>query len=118
MRTPKPILERRRSVRLIQALPFKIGHKDYEIEAETVNISASGAMCRINRDIPLMTQLRIGLCLPDGQGRKRRIEIKGVTVRKELDALSGKFMVAIFFSDMKSTDQQTLKEYIDRRLSS
>ena len=36
MRTPKPVLDRRRGIRIAEKLPFKIGLENYETEAVTV----------------------------------------------------------------------------------
>ena len=115
MKTPKRILERRRSVRLVEALSFKIGHEGYEIEAMTANISGHGAMCLIDRDIPLMTQLKVVLMLP-GSGTAKSIHATGVVVRKDPNLEGDKFFIAVYFSSIKPMDQKTLNDYIERRL--
>jgi c-di-GMP-binding flagellar brake protein YcgR len=118
MKIPKKILERRRSIRIEESLPFRIGHRDYEIRAETVNVSAHGAMCLLDRSVPLMTQLEIGLCLPglpDSEPKERKISIKGIVVRRAQDPSTGKFAVAIFFSEIKPADEKALQNYIHRR---
>ncbi len=120
MLTPKKILERRGSARIVESLPFKIGHDGYEIEAETVNLSSTGAMCVTDRKLPLMTQLNIGLSLPSANGNGktglRQIKIKGVVVRSEKNPLADKYSIGIFFSDMKEADRKILDEFIERRL--
>jgi c-di-GMP-binding flagellar brake protein YcgR len=105
-------MDRRRSIRIAEELPFKIGHDRYEAEAVTVNISGHGALCLVTRDIPLMTQLKVGLKLP----RTRALSMKGVVVRKEKDALSGKYFVAVYFSDIRPADRRVLEKYIEGRL--
>ena len=119
MRTPKPVLERRRSVRIAEKLPFKIGHEDYEAQATTVNISTHGALCWIDIDFPLMTQFRLALSLPGASktSKRRILDMKGVIVRKDKDPLSGKYLLAIYFSDIKTADRQFLQNYIESRLS-
>ncbi len=120
MEIPEPIRERRRSLRVEESLPFTIGQRGYEIEARTVNIGYHGAMCELDRDIPMMTQLSIALTLPAAgpSGRPRRVSAKGVIVRKERDGIpGGKVRVAIFFSDIQPKDEAALREFIDRRLS-
>lgn len=122
-RIPRVILERRRSVRLVEHLPFKIGHRGYEIEAVTVNIGLHGAMCLVDKDVPVMTQLNICFSLPreagtkrssTGQGRKLRL--KGVVVRKERSELDGRYALAVFFSEIKEADQKFLQKYIEHHL--
>ncbi len=121
MRIPKPILERRRSVRLEEALPFKIGLEGFEQEAATLNVSSHGAMCLLEKDIPMMTKLSmvITLFVPSQKisfRKKRNIHLKGVVVRKEIDPATGQFQTAIFFSDITAEDQEVLDEYILSRL--
>ena len=117
MRIPKPILERRRSIRIEEALPFKIGAVGFELEATSLNISSSGAMCLLNRDIPLMTKLSLAITLtPPEPDPKRILKIKGVVVRKEKDPLTEKFHVAIFFSGMSNADRRFFKRFVTSRL--
>ena len=111
MKLPKSIEDRRRSIRIEESLPFKIGHEGYEIEATTVNISSTGVMCLVEKDIPMMTQVQFGLSLND-----KILKAKGVIVRKERDPESGKFFVAIFFSDIKEKALEALITFIHDRL--
>jgi c-di-GMP-binding flagellar brake protein YcgR len=115
MKTPKKVLERRRAVRIVESLPFKLGHDHFEIEAISLNISATGAMCVVDTDIKLMTQLSLGVSLPNGS-KSQRLVAKGVVVRKDRDPRTGKFLIAVFFSDLKPKDKKLLKEFIDGRL--
>lgn len=117
---PKAILERRRSIRVAESLPFKIGHHGYEIEAVTLNIGLHGAMCLVDKDIPMMTQLNIGLSLPSASGasgRVKKIRLKGVVVRKDRSPQTGRFCIAVFFSECKPADQKTLEKFILSRLA-
>ena len=117
MKTPNRILERRRSVRIADHFIFKIGHRGYEVQAITINISASGAMCVIDRDIPLMSQLQIGLQLPNVSGKGlQAIHMKGVVVRKEKDIRTGRYLIAVYFSDIKPADEKRLDKFIVRYL--
>ena len=118
MKTPKRILDRRRSLRIEDALPFHIGHQGYEFQVTTVNISAHGAMFLIEKDLPMMTQLDIALPIPRKNLLKKAVKaahIKGVVVRKDKDPLTGKFCVAVYFSSIKESDQKALDEYIKYR---
>lgn len=116
MKTPKPILERRRSVRVPENLPFRLGHEDFEIEGMTLNVGAHGILCSVDKDLPLMTKVSIGLSL-HLNGRPHAIRTKGVVVRKTRDPRGERFHVAIFFSDLKPKDADTLRDYIDQRLN-
>ena len=119
MRIPKNISERRCSVRVAEELPFTIGHQGYQIQATSVNISNNGVLCLVDRQIPIMTQLDIVFTLPTAVNfslKERIVKAKGVVVRKEEDAVSDKFFIAIYFSDLKTNDQKVLNEFIAYRL--
>ena len=112
MRTPKKILERRRSVRIQEVVPFQLNHHGYEIKAITINISRHGTMCLVKRDIALMTQLEVGLAL----SKTSIIRARGVVVRKEKDPVTGGFFLALFFSKISPKDREKLNRFIDERL--
>ncbi len=117
MSLPKRVAERRRSVRISEPLLFKIGHRGYDIQAITINISCSGAMCVVDKDIPMMSQLAIGLELPAGSsGKRQSVHMKGVLVRKDKDLRTGRYLVAIYFSNTKPADQKRLEQFIGRYL--
>ena len=122
MKTPKPVLDRRRSLRIAEKLPFKIGLQNYEVEAITVNISVNGALCLVEREIPLMTQLKIALSLPSDSkaspNKKRVLSMKGVVVRKEKDPSTEQYYIAIYFSQIKPNDRKFLNQFIESRLPS
>ena len=120
MRTPKPVLERRRSIRITERLPFRIGHADYESQAVTVNISVHGALCVVEQDFPLMTQFKMALSLPaepKGSRRSKVISLKGVLVRKEKDVRPKHFLIALYFSDIQPADRRYLQKFIESRAS-
>ncbi len=118
MGSPRRILERRRSVRIAEPFLFKIGHQGYDVQAITLNISTHGAMCVVDKDIPMMSQLRIGLELPAQKPRAKSkyLSLKGVLVRKEKDEKTGRFLIALYFSDLSSSDEKNLAQFIDRYL--
>ena len=117
MKTPKPIQDRRRAIRIEENLPFHIGHDQYEVEVRTVNISKSGVLCLTDKPIPLMTKLKIGLQLPGSARKASGFHAQGVVVRREPDPASDKFYIGIFFSDIAPKDLQLLEDYIDQRLN-
>ena len=119
MGTRKKISDNRRSIRILEELPFVIGHQGYEIQAKSVNISSNGVMCLIDRDIPLMTQLEVVFSLPvvvNFSSKEKIVKAKGVVVRKEEDAVSERFFIAVYFSIIKPKDQKVLDEFIAYRL--
>lgn len=120
MEIPKPIQERRRSLRIDESIPFRIGTKDFDIEAETVNISVGGALCILDKPLAAMTRMDIALALPAYKAnsfRRKTIYLKGVVVRSEKDAVSGKYYTAIFFSEGQPSDLKSLSDFIQSRIS-
>ena len=68
-----------------------------------------------------MTQLDIAFSLPvvvKFSSKEKIVKAKGVVVRKEEDAVSDKFFIAVYFSDIKPKDQKILNEFIAYRLKS
>ena len=104
-------------MRISEPFLFKIGHRGYDVQAITINISSHGALCIVDRDIPIMSQLNIGLELPAGFSQKQKtIHLKGVLVRKEKEERTGRFLVAVYFSGIKPADQKRLEHYIQSYL--
>jgi c-di-GMP-binding flagellar brake protein YcgR len=64
----------------------------------------------------MMTQLEVALSL-SGAARAQKVRMKGVLVRKEKDPATGRFSIAIFFSDIQPADRKKLEKFIERRLS-
>ncbi len=119
MRLPKRIEERRRAIRIEQSLAFKIGHEDFEVEATTINVSSHGVLCLVEKDIPLMTQLKVALRVPGSLSSKtpeKIVKAVGVVVRKERDDLSGKFFIAIYFSKITPNQQKILDTFVRKHL--
>ena len=120
MKIPKAILERRRCVRVSENFTFKIDCYDgQDLDAETLNISMHGVMCRVSADIRLMTVVNISLYLPAAGSdfrASKRIALRGVVVRKDKEASAGQYLIAIYFSEIKPKDQKTLQQFIEARL--
>ena len=113
------VSDRRRFVRVEEELPFAIGHRGYEIQAKSVNISTHGVMCRVDRDIPLMAKLEMVFSLPivvKFSTKDKVVKAKGVVVRKEKEAAGDKYFIAVYFSDIKPKDQKILNEFIEYRI--
>jgi c-di-GMP-binding flagellar brake protein YcgR len=108
--------ERRQHVRVDRHVPLKITREEEDIVAETVNISRSGAYCRINKRIPLMMKLKIQLLLPLRQGNKsvtKSIHCQGVVVRIEPSLEEGFYNIAIFFNEIARRDAELINDYVD-----
>lgn len=108
--------DRRRHPRAIAYVPLKISQETGDIVTETVNISRSGAYCRVNQHVHLMTKLRIQILLPaskDDKSNTRTIQCQGVVVRVEPSTESGHFNIAIFFSEISKRDAEAISDYVN-----
>jgi len=117
--------ERRRSPRINYYLPLKISSTDKEVVTETKNISAHGAYCVVDRDVEVMTKLRIIMHVPlvpkKAQKKFHKIECTGVIVRKEplhqpsrREPMTG---IGIFFYEISDRDRKYLDAFIRHSIS-
>ena len=119
--------ERRRAPRVSERVPLAITEGGTPIQAETVNLSAAGAYCTLDRFLAPMTKLQLDYELPDpaggrgaAGGRRVRIRCAGVVVRSEPVIVSpdkGRYHVAIFFTDLSERDRLALSRFVRQRLS-
>ena len=107
--------ERRKGQRALAHIPVRIAHEDGDIVTATLNISRSGAYCRVNKRVELMTKLKIQILLPARKNQKRltkTIHCQGVVVRVEPSAQNGRFDVAIFFNEIAQRDAESINDYV------
>lgn len=106
--------ERRKGRRAAAHIPVRIAQEDGDIVTETLNISRSGAYCRFNKRVELMTKLKIHILLParKNQKRSKTIRCQGVVVRVEPAAENGRFDVAIFFNEIAQRDVESINDYV------
>ena len=109
----RPTEERRRHPRYARALPLRRrGAEDFSV-LETENVSLGGALCRVDRYLPIMTKLHLHAELPDGQGP---FEAEAVVVRVEPEeprGWHGEYRVALFFQRMEDKDRRALRTYLE-----
>jgi hypothetical protein len=85
---------------------------------ETLNMSAGGFSCRMDRPLEPLTMVQIGFRFPPfGKTQKepRNVECSGVVVRCEpwtRDG-SGGYEVAVCFTWIRPRDRQLLAEYLN-----
>ncbi|NQT21814.1 MAG: PilZ domain-containing protein [Candidatus Omnitrophica bacterium] len=116
--------ERRREPRIADdrvALKVKTDKFDTSI-SQSLNISASGVYCKVDRELPLMSRVKIILMLPSDTVNKKsdsnKIETEGVVVREHPVIENGKIMhydAAIFFDNLTPQQSLAIKEYIQKR---
>ncbi len=111
--------ERREHPRTERTLPLKISKKGLDAITETRNISCSGAYCRVNKPIPLMSKVGITLLLPIHSGSKvstEKIRCNGVVVRAEpvivKEADTPCQNIAVFFTELARKDRNKIAQYV------
>lgn len=107
--------ERRKGQRAAAHIPVRIAQEDGDVVTETLNISRSGAYCRVNTRIELMTKLKVQILLPSRKNQKRlnkTIHCQGVVVRVEPAAEDGRFEIAIFFNEIAQRDAESINDYV------
>lgn len=115
--------EERRSFPRIQdeGLSLKLKLGDFDTITHTLNLSASGVYCKVDKEMPLMSRVKLMLMIPDpskDENPIRSLEVNGVVVREHPVIIDGKtkhYDVAIFFEDLSSKDREVLSNYIVRK---
>ncbi|MBI4974423.1 MAG: PilZ domain-containing protein [Candidatus Omnitrophica bacterium] len=115
--------EERRGYPRIQdeGLSLKLKLGDFDAVTHTLNLSASGVYCKVDKEIPLMSRVKLILMVPDSSkegGTTRSLEVLGVVVREHPVIIDGKtkhYDVAIFFEDLSDKDREIISNYIVRK---
>jgi hypothetical protein len=113
--------DRRRHIRIPDRLPFKLADSLSVIATQTINISASGAYCEIDRYIAPMSKVSITLLVPLRQKSNKisskTLRMEGVVVRTEKSRNSeGRFSIAVFFTRAKESDLKNIRLYVESQL--
>lgn len=114
--------ERRRYPRIHdEALALQVNLGDYDAMTHTLNISASGIYCKLDKEIPLMSRVKLMLMMPEPSGRTKKLTIDGVVVREHPVIIDGKikhYDAAIFFDTLTPKDRDTIALYVSRKTPS
>lgn len=113
--------ERRRFPRIAdEGLSLNLKSDNFDTVTHTLNISASGVYCKIDKELPLMSRVNLRLMIPDvGEGAKdtKTITVSGVVVREHPVIINGQtkhYDVAIFFDDLSKADRDIISAYINQ----
>ena len=103
-----------------EGLSLKLNTGDYDTITHTLDISASGLYCKIEREIPLMSRVKIALMLPDVSGDRKTaksLEVDGVVVREHPVIVDGKikhYDIAVFFDNLSEKTRDAIAGYISK----
>jgi hypothetical protein len=103
-----------------EGLSLKLRLDDFDSITHTMNISSSGVYCKLDKELPLMSRVRLVLMIPDPAKENilKDLEVDGVVVRQHpviIDGVIKHYDVAIFFEDLSEKDKETIAGYIKRR---
>lgn len=103
-----------------ESLSLKLRLDDFDSITHTTNISSSGVYCKIDKELPLMSRVKLMLMIPDPvkDGTLKDLEVDGVVVRQHpvtIDGVIKHYDVAIFFEDLSEKDNDLISKYIKRK---
>lgn len=114
--------ERRKFPRIHdEGLSLKLDAGDFGTMTHTTDISASGIYCKIGREIPLMSRVKLTIMVPSKSKEDkaaRPLEVDGVVVREHPVIIDGDvkhFDVAIFFDNLSEKDKIIIQDYIKNK---
>ena len=109
-----------------EGVSLKVKSGDVDIITKSLDISASGIYCKVEKEIPLMSRIKVILIVPKTDCDKDlsespqtvKVETDGVVVREHPVIAQGKIVhydIAIFFDNISAKDRKTLLEYTQKR---
>ncbi len=104
-----------------EGLSIKLKADDFDTVTHTLDISASGIYCKIDKEIPLMSRVRIKLMVPDvskADKQSKELDVDGVIVREHpviIDGVIKHYDAAIFFDCLSSREREIIQNYISSK---
>lgn len=114
--------ERRKAHRIDDgALSVKLKIGDFDAVTHTLNLSTSGIYCKVDKELPLMSRVRLMLMIPDPSkpdNAVTNLELDGVVVREHPVIINDEikhYDVAIFFDNLSDKDNEIISGYISKK---
>lgn len=114
--------ERRRAERINdENMSLEIRAGGFDMSSHTLNISTSGLYCKVDRELPLMSRIKLMLMLKDPEKKDKQvkaIDLEGVVVRAHPVIIDGKirhYDVAIFFDSLDPKTKDIIADYISKK---
>ena len=104
-----------------EGLSVKLNSGDFDTVTHTLDISASGIYCKIDKEIPIMSRVRIKLMVPDAlksDKATKELDVDGVIVREHpviIDGVIKHYDAAIFFDNLSSKNREVIQDYISSK---
>ncbi|NQT32943.1 MAG: PilZ domain-containing protein [Candidatus Omnitrophica bacterium] len=114
--------ERRRYPRIKDNnIGVKLSGEGFNAITQSLDVSASGIYCKVDRRVPIMTKVQVVVSLP-GKGKSSTpttLNLDGVVVREHPVNKNGHvdhYDIAIFFNTLLPRERDVLVRHIDRQL--
>ena len=113
--------ERRKHPRIKDKdIAIKLSGDGFNTITQSLDISASGMYCKVDRHIPMMTRLQIVLTLPGAKASSASVTLTldGVVVRERPIKKDGKILyydMAVFFNTLMPKERKAIIQYIERK---
>lgn len=97
---------------------LKLNAGDFDVMTHTLNLSASGIYCKVDKEMPLMSRVNLMLMIPDlskDTGATSPLEVSGVVVRQHpviMDGQTKHYDVAIFFDNLPPNSREAIEKYV------
>lgn len=98
-----------------EGLSLKLNTGNFDTVTHTLDISASGIYCKIDKEIPLMSKVRLKLMVPDSPKSVQELDVDGVVVREHpviIDGVIRHYDAAIFFDNLSAKNREMIQTYI------
>ena len=101
-------------------ISVKLSGEGFNTITQSLDVSASGIYCKVDRHIPLMTRVQVVLSIPGktAASSSSTMNVDGVVVREHAVKEDGEvqyYDVAIFFDSLMPKERKTLVQYINRK---
>lgn len=100
-------------------ISVKLSGEGFSAITQSLDVSASGLYCKVDRKIPVMTKLKIVLSIPSvGEPGAKNINVDGVVVREHSVREDGEIQhydVAIFFDSLSQRNKKIITQYINSK---
>ena len=101
-----------------EGLALKLNTGEFDMITHTLDVSASGLYCKVDKEIPLMSRVKMILMVPDTSGESKAtksVEVEGVVVREHPVIINGRkkhYDVAIFFDNLSPKNRDVIANYV------
>ena len=101
-----------------EELSLKLRLDDFDSITHTMNISSSGVYCKLGKELPLMSRVRLKLMVPEtpkADKATRELDVDGVVVREHpviIDGVIKHYDAAIFFDNLSAKSREIIQNYI------